>query len=381
MPGFSILTLALLAVNTILVFCAVVIFFLVHKFGGLTPTIAKDPNYLPRVSIVIPTYNEETIIEERLENITNMDYPSHMLEVVFVDNSSDRTPEIIKEYMKSHPYIKLQKQEKPGFNAALNQGYTAATGDIVIKSDCDAFPFPDALRKIVANFADDRIGAVSGVCHFDSSDKRMEKLLRDTQTRVKQTEAYFHSSLVFLGGFGAYRRHLIPWLPEKITADDSELVINVVRKGYRAIVDPLVKVKFISPENFVERRKQLGRRAGGVVRVLFKNIRMFLNPRFGKFGLITMPMEFFIMVAAPILLLVDLLLWLMFAAAYHPAFAVALLATVGLIVISAGLSIRVRMLLDTYLSCLHGILVSFTRKKIWEKESEGRRNLLETVNS
>lgn len=381
MLGFSVITFALVAVNMILGVCTVIIFCLVHKFGGRTPTIVKDPNYLPRVSIVIPTQNEEMIIEERLKNIINMDYPPQMLEVIFVDDSDDRTPDIIKTYKKTHPYIKLLKQEKPGFNNALNQGYSVAAGDIVIKSDCDAFPLPDALRKIVANFADNRIGAVSGVCYFNSSDKRMEKLFRDIQTRVKQTEAYFHSALIFLGGFGAYRRNLIPRLPEEITADDSELVINVIKKGYRAIVDPSVKVRFLSPENFSERRKQLDRRAGGVIRVILKNIRMLFNPHFGKFGLITMPMEFFILTAAPILVLVDLTLGLIFAAVYQPAAAIAILATVGLFIISARFSTLSRTFLDTYISCLHGIVLSFTRKKKWEKEEEGRRELLTVAKS
>jgi len=200
--GFPILVFALVAVNMILGVGTVIIFWLVYKFGGRTPTIVKDSSFIPRVSIVIPTRNEEMIIEERLKNIIDMDYPHQMLEVIFVDDSDDRTPDIIKTYNVKYPYIKLLKQEKLGFNNALNQGYSAATGDIVIKSDCDAFPLSDALRRIVANFADNKIGAVSGICYLDSSDKRMEKLFRDIQTRVKQAEAYFHSALIFLGGFG-----------------------------------------------------------------------------------------------------------------------------------------------------------------------------------
>ena len=377
MLGFSIIAFALVAVNIILGVCAVIIVSLLQKFGARTPAIQRDPNYLPRVSIVIPTRNEETIIEKRLKNIINMEYPSQRLEVIFVDDSDDRTPDIIRTYKSRHPYVKLLKQKKPGFNNALNQGYSAATGDIVIKSDCDAFPFPDALRKIVANFADNNIGAVSGVCYFDSQNKlKMEKLFRGIQTRMKQTEAYFHSALIFNGGFGAYRKHLIPALPEELTADDSELVINVVKKGYRAIIDPSVRVIFPSPENFFERRKQLDRRAGGVIRVILKNIRMLFNPRYGKFGLITMPIEFFILVVAPILVLVDLILIGLISTMYQPAFAIPIIAAVGLFVVSARFSTLSRMLLDTLISCLHGIALSFTRKKTWKKVEEGRVELL-----
>lgn len=375
---FSVLILALAAVNIVLGVGLVTILCLLFKFGARTPTTAKDPNYLPQVSIVIPTCNEEMIIEERLENIIDMDYPHELLEVIFVDDSKDRTRDIIKRFGARYPYIKLLKQERPGFNSALNQGYSAATGSIVVKSDCDAFPLPDALREIVANFADNRVGAVSGVYHFDSSDKlRMERLFRNIQTRFKQTEAYLHSALISHGGFGAYRKHLIPQLPEEITADDCELVINVIKGGYRAIIDPSVKIRNPSPEDFSERRKQLDRRAAGVIRVILKNTRMLLNPRFGKFGLITMPMEFFTLVAVPILALLNMILVLLLAM-YQPAVAAVVLALTCFFIISTRFSVFSRMLLDTYISCFHGIFSSFTEKKTWEKE-KSRKELLETA--
>jgi biofilm PGA synthesis N-glycosyltransferase PgaC len=380
MLEFSILNILLIVVNALLFVGVVGIFYLVKRFGMRTALVAKDSNYLPRVSIVIPTRNEETIIEERLKNIVKMDYPPELLEVIFVDASDDTTPEIIKKYEESYPYIKLLKQEKPGFNNALNQGYSSATGEIVVKSDGDAFPLPDALRKIVANFADDRVGAASGVYHFTSAGElEMESLFRDIQTKVKRAEAYFHSSLISHGGFGAYRKELIPELPQEITADDIELVVNVVKKGYRAIIDPSVKIRNPSPEDFSERRKQLDRRAAGVIRVILKNISMLFNPRFGKFGLITMPVEFFILIAAPILVLVDLALLLLFGF-YQPIVAVIVLAAIGVTIVSTRFSNFSRTMFDTFISCFRGLFMSFTGKKTWAKEKkENRKVLLESV--
>lgn len=378
---FSILTVTLVILNLILGIGMLIVFLLVYKFGRYTSRTVKDMTYLPSVSLVVPTRNEELIIEQRLKNIISMDYPRQLLEVLFVDDSDDRTPEIVRKYGRMCPYIKLLKQEKPGFNNAMNQGYSASKGEIVIKSDCDAFPFKDALKNIVSNFADQNIGAVSGVCYFDPSDRRMEKLFRSIQRRFKQTEAYFHSSLVFMGGFGAYRKHLIPKLGEEITADDSELVISVVRKGYRAIVDPSVKVRFPSPEKFSERRKQLDRRAGGVIRILLKNMGMIFNPQYGRFGTLTMPLEFFMLIAVPILLLVDFILVLVMAATSNVVSALAIIGVLMVFLASSRFSILIRTFLDTYISCLHGILISFSNKKTWVKEEEGRRELINIVKS
>ena len=376
MLEFSVLNVLLIVVNAILFFGVGGIFYLVKKFGLRTAPVVKDPNYLPRVSIVIPTRNEETIIEERLKNIVKMEYPPELLEVIFVDASDDTTPEIIKSFEARYPYIKLLKQEKPGFNNALNQGYSSATGEIVVKSDCDAFPLPDALREIVANFADDRVGAASGVYHFNSSGElEMESLFRDIQTKVKRAEAYFHSSLISHGGFGAYRKELIPELPQEITADDIELVVNVVKKGYRAIIDPEVKVRNPSPEDFSERRKQLDRRAAGVIRVILKNSSMLFNPRFGNFGLITMPVEFFILIAAPILVLADLTLLLLFGLC-QPIVAVVVLVVIGVTIGSTRFSNFSRTVFDTFISCFRGLFMSFTGKKTWVKEKEENRKVL-----
>ena len=380
MLELTILNVLLILVNILLVGGAVAIFYLVKRFGNRSPIIKKDHSYLPMVSIVIPTRNEETIIEERLKNIVKMDYPSELLEVIFVDGSDDTTPEIIEKYGESYPYIKLLKQEKPGFNNALNQGYSYAQGEIVVKSDCDAFPLPNALREIVANFADVRVGAASGVYYFgESGELEMESLFRDIQTKVKRAEAYFHSSLISHGGFGAYRKELIPELPQEITADDIELVVNVVKKSYRAIIDPSVKIRNPSPEDFSERRKQLDRRAAGVIRVILKNSSMLFNNRFGKFGMITMPVEFFILIAAPILVLVDLALLLLFGF-YQPIVAVAVLSLVGVMIVSTRFSKFSRTLIDTFISCFRGLFMSYTGKKTWEKEKEdNRKELLGSV--
>lgn len=374
------LSLLLVIVNALLVVGAVSILYLVKRYGLRTAATTKDADYRPPVSIVIPTRNEETIIEERLKNIVKMDYPPQLLDVIFVDASTDRTPEIVSKYETDYPYIKLLKQALPGFNNALNQGYSSAKGEIIVKSDGDAFPFPDALREIVANFGDQRVGAASGVYYFSSPEKAgVESLFRDFQTKVKRTEAYFHSALISHGGFGAYRKELIPELPQEITADDIELVINVVRKGYRAVIDPSVRIRNPSPEDFSERRKQLDRRAAGVIRVILKNIGMLFNPRFGKFGLITMPIEFFILVAAPLLVLVDFVLVLLFGY-YQPVVAFVLLALIGVLLISTRFSNKSRMLVDTFISCFRGIFMAFTGKKTWEKEKEkNRQELLGSV--
>ncbi len=327
----------------------------------------KDYGYIPKVSIVIPTMNEEAIIEKRLKNILQMDYPQDKTEVIFIDNSKDRTPEIIKSYAAKYSFFSLQKQEKKGFNNALNQGYTSATGDIIIKSDSTAMPKPNALREIVANFSDKSVGAVCGVHVFNGgSDDAIEKEFKGVMYRIQLMESYFHSSLISHGSFGAYRKGLTPTLGEAITADDSEVVVNVVRHGYRAIIDPDVKSEEESPRGFRERRSQKNRRAAGVIRVLLRNVDMLFNREYGNFGMITMPIDLFLLVISPLLLFAVCALWFYYLAINLSAsLLLATIAVGAFAAVSIAISAKVRALADTYISCFIGVFQSFQKKKTW----------------
>lgn len=345
----------------------VVIFLLMCKFGSRAPHVRKNSEYQPLVSIVIPTMNEEKVIEKRLQNILEMDYPEKKVEVIFIDNSSDATLHIIEKYQKEYPFIKMLKQQKEGFNNALNQGYSAAKGEIVIKSDCTAFPRPDALKNVVSSFADSSVGAVCGVHVFPEGKKSVEKQFKSIEFKIQQVESYFHSSLISHGAFGAYRKDLIPKLGEAITADDSEVVVNVVRHGFRAIIDPSVKCEEQAPESFRERREQKNRRAAGVIRVILSNLDMLFNRKYGAFGLVTFPIDFFILILSPILVsLLSLLLFCLVVTVGSPILILAFLLFASFILVSVKFSVKAKAVFDTYLSCFFGIFQAFTKRKKWK---------------
>lgn len=341
-------------------------FVLVSKFSK-PPNVKKDSEHRPKVSIVIPTMNEENVIEKRILNILKMDYPRDMLEVLFIDNSTDSTPRIIRQYARKYPFLKLLKQEKTGFNNALNQGYSASTGEIVVKSDCTAFPYPDALKKIVANFADGSIGAVCGIHVFHKAHESLEREFKGIMYQVQLMESYFHSSLISHGAFGAYRKNLIPILGEEITADDSEVVVNVIRKGYRAIIDTAIKTEEEAPKSFKERRSQKTRRAAGVIRVILTNLDMTFNRKYGMFGLVTMPVDLFLLIVSPIALVLLFLLWMYYVVVTaSPILIFSTFLTLGLALASLKFSAKAKAIFDTYLSCFIGVFQAFSKKKTWK---------------
>jgi cellulose synthase/poly-beta-1,6-N-acetylglucosamine synthase-like glycosyltransferase len=235
-----------------------------------------------------------------------------------------------------------------------------------VKSDCTAFPYPDALRKIVSNFADSHIGLACGIYVFPSKNEdSLEKEFRGIQYKIQQMEAYLHSTLVSHGGFGAYRKNLIPKIREALTSDDSEIVVNVVKQGYRAIIDPTVKIVERAPETFRDRRRQKDRRAGGVIRVILNNLGMFFNPRYGKFGFITLPIEFFILILSPILMFSELVLLICYSLIFQRVFLIFILIFILGALVFTKFSTKARAILDTYISCFFGLFKAFTKKKKW----------------
>lgn len=348
---------------------------MVIAFGNRETNVMRNSNFFPRVSLVIPSRNESAIIRKKLENVLALNYPVDRLEVLFIDASSDSTPDIVRKFGNEHPFIRLIEQTEPGFNGALNQGYSAATGDIIVKSDCDAFPKPDALLRLVSDFADARIGVVSAVHRIPDS-SRTESSFRRVQSKILVAQSFLHSTFIAHGAFSGYRASIIPKLPSEVTADDSEVVLAAVRKGFRAIIDPDVQVEESYPEEFALRREMKDRRAAGVVRVILHNMDIFFNPKYGKFGLFSFPMTFFIVIAAPLLFTCLMVLVLLFALTFNLFLLILPVALAGSYAISlvSGNKIAtvIRTLADSYLSSMVGIVTSFRRSVTWNR-SAGQR--------
>ena len=121
----------------------------------------------PKVSLVIPTYNEEKTIFRKLENLRNLKYPKKMLEILVIDsNSSDNTKEIVADLVQRYKgklNLRLLCQNcRLGKALAINFALKHCNGEICIISDADAIFEKNAITKLVENFADPRIGAVTG---------------------------------------------------------------------------------------------------------------------------------------------------------------------------------------------------------------------------
>src|SRR5262249_41246903 len=116
----------------------------------------------PAVSIVIAAYNERDRIEQKLNNCLALDYPKRKLQIIVsLDGPTDGTELTVWKYARRSVELVHSKQHL-GKAAALNRAMRRAAGEIVVFADVRQMFDRKAVRELVANFADDTVGAVSG---------------------------------------------------------------------------------------------------------------------------------------------------------------------------------------------------------------------------
>jgi len=265
----------------------------------------QSRTYEPVVSIVVATYNEEKRIIQKLDDLTRQNYPHQKMKIIVVDSSLDSTRQLVRQWAIQHPSIDLVLIEEPtrmGLAHALNLGYGSATGDVVIKSDCDIMLERDAVRTIVSTFSDPRVGAVSGK-QLLSNGSKVEGGYRKALDLKRTIESKFGAVFQF-DPFCAFRKSLIEKISEKSVADDAEIAIKTRRKGFATLFEQKAIFFESTPRGAIKRLLQKQRRAQGHIIVAIQNRDALFRREFGSFGMVFFPITFAMLVVNPWLLIV-----------------------------------------------------------------------------
>lgn len=206
----------------------------------------KGRIYQPKVTVLIPARNEESVIGRILQRTTELTYPRDKLEVVVInDASTDRTNEIAEKFAKEHEHIQvLHRSVESGGNgkpAALNEGLKHATGEIVYLFDADYYPQRDIIEKLTTYFINPNIGAVQGritvLNEPNTVVTRLMTLERIGGYRVDQLARDDLQLIPLLGGTGGgVRRSLIEFLggwDPNMLAEDTDLTFRIYLAGYK----------------------------------------------------------------------------------------------------------------------------------------------------
>lgn len=286
-----------------------IIYILLGKIWNPHGSPANKQRAEPTVSIVLPTYNEERIVENKLRNVLSLSYPMEKIEVVIVDSSDDSTREIIREFFAAREapeLVLLEEEQRRGLATALNDAYAAASNEMVVKTDCDSKMANDALREAAANLADPAIGAVTGRNVDVLGGSGVEEGYRDIQSTIQTLESHLNSTLIFHGPFSAFKNSAITAIDPDSIADDTELALKIRKQGKRVIFDPAIHYQEASHSEFSKRRQQKDRRAMGLLRLLIQHRDML--GRYGLYGCVVLPFNWWFMFVSPWLLATSLTL-------------------------------------------------------------------------
>jgi cellulose synthase/poly-beta-1,6-N-acetylglucosamine synthase-like glycosyltransferase len=254
----------------------------------------------PDVSVLLPTYNEASIVQAKLDDIVSLDYPMEQVEVVVVDSSTDETAERVRAYFseRSEPSLKLiEEEERGGVASAINLAMESVTGEVVFRTDCDSKLAGDALREATANLADDDVAAVTGRQADVLGDSDVEQDYRDITARNQLLESALDSTFICHGPCFAFERDAFEPIQRDSLADDTEIGMNVRRSGKRVVMDPALRFVESGVSEFTERRTRKDRRAMGLVQLLVRN-RDLLG-RCGAYGRIVLPFNWWFMIVSP----------------------------------------------------------------------------------
>ena len=195
----------------------------------------------PRVSVVIACHNEANNIEARIKNLLESDYPARLLEIVIIsDGSTDFTADIARRYASNRVHV-FPYTEQRGKATALNVGAEIASGEIIIFADARQWFEPDAIKELASNFADARVGAVSGELLLDGSAGTTVGegvgLYWKYEKWIRKSESRFNSVIGATGAVYAIRRKLWQPLPKETILDDVYTPMQIALAGSRIVFD------------------------------------------------------------------------------------------------------------------------------------------------
>jgi biofilm PGA synthesis N-glycosyltransferase PgaC len=204
--------------------------------------ICKNFGYMPFVSVVISVHNEEKHIEKKIQNILESRYPSEKIKILIgSDGSDDDTNDILLRMLSEEVGVFIY-QKREGKASVLNRLMLHAKGEIAIFCDARQIFDKDAIRNLVANFSDKKVGCVSGELVFVNKNEHSSisegvGIYWKYEKFIRKNEAEVHSMIGATGAIYAIRKKLYSPIPANTILDDVYIPLAIVRKNYRCLWD------------------------------------------------------------------------------------------------------------------------------------------------
>jgi len=199
----------------------------------------KDSAFIyPPITVIVPAYNEEKVIEPTIEALIEADYPAPKEVIIVDDGSTDRTAEIARRYSSKYRWIKVFSKPNGGKYSAINYGLLFSRNPIIVTIDADTVIGRDALKEIIKPFENPEVAGVAGNIlvlnkkNILTKSQAVEYIL--SINIMRRAMDIFGTVPVVPGVLGAFRRKIIESVgnydPDTVT-EDFDITVKNLKAG------------------------------------------------------------------------------------------------------------------------------------------------------
>lgn len=213
--------------------------WVLSRLKGRRPVPIRD-DFEPKVSLIIAAYNEERVIDQKLENSLSLDYPRNKLEIIVVsDGSTDRTSDIVRGYSVQGIQL-VELAHNVGKASAQNEAVKQAKGDILLFTDAEILLQQDVIHKMIQHFHDGTVGCVVGkVTYLNEGETAVsegEGLYWRYELSLRRKESEVGNLAMGSGSIIAVRRSLFEPIDPAVS-EDFVLPMGAAIQGYRTLYE------------------------------------------------------------------------------------------------------------------------------------------------
>src|SRR5206468_4740699 len=236
------------------------------------------------VSVLIPAFNEERVIERSVRHV--LQSTGVVVEVIVIDDGSkDRTSEMVEQAFRDEPRVRLLTLDNGGKARALNRGLALARSEIVVALDADTQFEPDTIARLARWFAGDaELAAVAGNAKVGNRINVVTKWQAleyiTAQNLERRALARLGAMTVVPGAVGAWRKRAIldvGGFPPDTLAEDQDLTIAAQRGGWRVMYDQSAVAWTEAPQSLRQLARQRFRWAFGTIQCVWKHKRIMAD--------------------------------------------------------------------------------------------------------
>ncbi|MCD4759425.1 glycosyltransferase [archaeon] len=254
----------------------------------------EDPGkeFTPKLTVLIPAYNEEETIADTLKTVLACDYPKNKLEVMVIDDGSvDKTAQIVKRFKG----VVLFSKKNSGKADSVNQGIKKAKGEFIMIIDADSYPNKDAFRELMKYFVDEKVGAATGTVMVGNKNTLLEKMQAMEYVLIawtRKTLDAMQSVFVTPGALSAYRKSALEdvgYFDKSIMTEDIEIAWNLLRHNWKVRMSTRAQGYTTAPTKYRIWYNQRIRWNVGGFQTLTKHWKSLGKTDYNMFGVFVIP--------------------------------------------------------------------------------------------